>query len=283
MKRINQQILQYLDYCENICQMSPVTILNKKAIFSKFVKETKIDSLENFTNQLYNRWIKTELSQNINHSSINTYRSTIFVLVKFHRNAGVKISLNLNLIPRFKNQKSVRHFYTASEISKVLNKASETERLMIKIMFETGMRIAELAQLKIENFDGNRINFVGKGQKWREVYISNDTLKILQKYLKKHHIYNGYIWCVVNGAKTKNGQPPTVNTIRIRLQEVFLRAGFDGFYPHALRHSFATNLQKKGASLSEIKEMMGHSSIATTERYLHGFDGKLEELFKKYQ
>ena len=62
----------------------------------------------------------------------------------------------------------------------------------------------------------------------------------------------------------------------------FLRAGFEGFYPHALRHSFATNLQMKGATVSEIKEMIGHSSVATTERYLHGFDGRLKELFDRY-
>ena len=63
----------------------------------------------------------------------------------------------------------------------------------------------------------------------------------------------------------------------------FLNAGFEGFYPHVLRHSFATNLQRRGASVAEIKEMMGHSSIATTERYLHEFEGRMEELFEKYR
>ena len=85
------------------------------------------------------------------------------------------------------------------------------------------------------------------------------------------------------GAHALNGEPPTVNTVRQRLCSAFEWVGFEGFYPHALRHSFATNLQSKGASVEEIKEMMGHSSIATTERYLHGFEGRMEELFDKYQ
>ena len=71
--------------------------------------------------------------------------------------------------------------------------------------------------------------------------------------------------------------------MRRRLREPFYAAGFTDFYPHALRHSFATHLQQRGASVAEIKEMLGHESIATTERYLHSFDGKLEQLFNKYQ
>ena len=95
-------------------------------------------------------------------------------------------------------------------------------------------------------------------------------------FIKNHKIQNS-LW-----GKTLNGEPPTPSTIRKKLKRAFLKAGFKDFYPHALRHSFATNLQSKGASVAEIKEMMGHASIATTERYLHGFDGKLRELFEKY-
>ena len=89
-----------------------------------------------------------------------------------------------------------------------------------------------------------------------------------------------YLWGLYGyGA---NGEPPTTATIRKRLRRAFEVAGFNGFYPHALRHSFATDLQRRGASVEEIKEMIGHSSVATTERYLHGFEGRLLELFDKY-
>ena len=117
---------------------------------------------------------------------------------------------------------------------------------------------------------------MGKGGKFREVYMSADTASGLSRFLKGRE---GYVW----GLDAFNGEPPTVNMVRKRMSAAFLAAGFEGFYPHALRHSFATNLQFKGASVAEIKEMMGHSSIATTERYLHGFEGRLRELFDKYQ
>ncbi len=283
MLKILRQTNQYLDYCRNICQMSPNTLLNKKAILNQFIREIKIADIKDLTNQIYDKWLKMQFANSTSPSSINIYNSTIFGFLRFHQNAGVEIAFNFNLVPHLKSTKSTRKFYTTSDIMQVLNHADETEKLMIEIMFETGMRIAEIVDLKVENLDGTKINFVGKGAKMREVYLNKKTWANIQKYLEKYHIDEGYIWCVLNGAKTLNGEPPSIHTIRKRLRQAFANAGYKGFYPHALRHSFATNLQQKGANLPEIKEMMGHSSIATTERYLHGFDGRLEELFRKYQ
>ncbi|MBQ6461168.1 tyrosine-type recombinase/integrase [Candidatus Saccharibacteria bacterium] len=283
MSKIDHQIAEYLDYCKNIRQMSATTIYNKRSILSKFARDTKIEAVESITNQIYDDWVKQEFSHSVARASLNIYTSTILSLLKFYQNSGMKIDFNFNNVPYFKSTKAPRKFYSKAEIAQVLKYTDEVEELMIKIMFETGMRIAELANLKIANLERNKITFIGKGHKNREVYINTATLQSLQKYLQRYRITTGYLWQVVDGVKTENGEPPTVATIRKKLQKVFERAGFDGFYPHALRHSFATDLQRKGASIPEIKEMMGHSSIATTERYLHGFEGRLEELFKKYQ
>ena len=283
MSKIDYQIAEYLDYCKNIRQMSATTIYNKRSILSKFARDTKIEAVENLTNQIYDDWVKQEFSHSVARASLNIYTSTVLSLLKFYQNSGMKIDFNFNNVPYFKSTKAPRKFYSKAEIAQVLKYADEVEELMIKIMFETGMRIAELANLKIANLESNKITFIGKGHKNREVYINTATLQSLQKYLQRYRITTGYFWQVVDGVKTENGEPPTVVTIRKKLQKAFERAGFDGFYPHALRHSFATDLQRKGASIPEIKEMMGHSSIATTERYLHGFEGRLEELFKKYQ
>ena len=283
MPKINHQITEYLDYCKNIRQMSVTTIYNKRSILSKFARDTKIEAVESITNQIYDDWVRREFSHFVARASLNIYTSTILSLLKFHQNSGVRINFSFNNVPYYKPTKAPRKFYSKIEIERVLKYADEIEKLMIEIMFETGIRIAELANLEVNNLDSTKIIFIGKGAKSREVYINIQTLESLQSYLDKYQIHEGSIWQVVDGIKTENGEPPTVATIRKKLQKVFEKAGFEGFYPHALRHSFATDLQKKGATIPEIKEMMGHSSIATTERYLHGFEGRLEELFKKYQ
>ncbi|MBQ3441235.1 tyrosine-type recombinase/integrase [Candidatus Saccharibacteria bacterium] len=283
MEKISTEINEYLDYCKNIRQMSKITLRNKCSILSKFTEETKLLSIKDLTNQIYHQWIKKEFSHSVKASSLNTYASTILGLIKFHQNGGKEINFNFNSIPHFKATKTTRKFYSHEEIKRALQYTDEVEYLMIKIMSETGMRIAELVRLQVENLEGAKITFIGKGAKPREVYIKTTTLEKLQRYLEKYQIKKGYLWQVLGGIKTIDGEPPTIATVRKRLQRVFKSAGFDGFYPHALRHSFATDLQKKGARVDEIKEMMGHSSIATTERYLHGFEGRLEELFNKYR
>lgn len=279
MKKIQNQIANYLNYCEKICRMSPTTMNTKRNICKRFVAATMLRDLSELDNEIYNKWITHEMSRGISARSLNTYNSTILAMVQYHREMGMIIPLQNAMLRKLKEAKPRRSFYTAAEIARVLKFAQPETRLMIKIIFETGMRIAEITWLRLKNIEGRRIEFIGKGQKPREVYIRKDTAKELADYIA-HHQITDYIWGAKGGT---NHEPPTVVTIRKRLRKPFFAAGFTDFYPHALRHSFATDIQMKGASVVEIKEMLGHENIATTERYLHGFDGRLEELFDKYR
>ena len=67
------------------------------------------------------------------------------------------------------------------------------------------------------------------------------------------------------------------------MTRAFERAGYYGFYPHSLRHSFATNLCDSGAPMVVTQKMLGHSNLGTTERYVHTFDGRLKEYFERYK
>lgn len=278
MRKIEKQISDYFEYCEIIRQMSPTTISFKRYVISDFFSEMEVRHLKDINNQLLNDWVASKLQSGVSARSINTYVAIIISMVRYFNESGALIPLNIRLVKSLKENQPRRCFYSKREIERVLRCADLVSCLMIRIMFETGMRIAELTRLKRSDFDGRKVMFVGKGRKEREAYISLETLRILDNYVVKYDI-NEYLW----GFEAINGEPPTINTVRNRLRRVFEKAGFDGFYPHAIRHSFATDLQLKGASVVEIKEMMGHESIATTERYLHGFDGRLEELFEKYR
>ena len=282
MRKIEKQIKEYLDYCEKVRAMSPTTIYAKNSILYRFMAVTKIDNLRNLTNEVFNVWIAKLTSENVAARSINTYNTTVIAMVRYYQSSGIHIPLQLSTIRKLPEQVTRRHFYTDTEIQAAILRADFETGLMIEIMFETGMRIAELTHLKISDFSGRKIQFIGKGYKLREVYIRQDTLDKIEKFLhektKSRDLEKmDYLFA------TLNGEPPTVATIRKHLRKPFLLAGLEDFYPHALRHSFATHLQLKGASVAEIKEMMGHESIATTERYLHGFEGRLKELFDKYR
>lgn len=281
MRIIIKEISDYLRYCEKVRGMSKTTLTAKRYVLERFLKTVDIGSLEELTNSEFEKWVEVEMKRGVCAGTMNIYNSIIIAMVRYFREMGVQIPLNLGLIRKMKETPSRRIFYTAEEVERVVRLADFRTGLMIRIMFETGMRIAELCGLRISDFEGRRIRFIGKGKKVREVYLRAETSELTDRFIKEYGV-SDYLWAVNDGMLTLNGDVPTVNTVRRQLRAVFLAAGLEGFYPHALRHSFATDLQARGASVFEIKEMIGHSSVATTERYLHGFEGRMRELFDKY-
>ena len=296
MKQIYQQVEKYLAYCEQVRNMSETTMQAKRNVLGRFARvidEMGLGSLGEVTNEIFNRWVGVERARGISARSMNTYNSAVIALLKYHRGTGMEIPLNLALVARLKEEPARREFYTAEEVGRVLAVAQASgdvqTGLMIQLMFETGMRIAELARLKLADFEvgadgliGRRMLFVSKGRKLREAYVTTETLALLRQFIAQYGVTQ-HLWHAFDGGSLDDDVPPlTTQTVRNRLKRVFCMAGFPDFYPHALRHSFATDLQLRGASVAEIKEMIGHSSVATTERYLHGFEGQLRELFDKY-
>lgn len=127
---------------------------------------------------------------------------------------------------------------------------------------------------------GRRVTFIGKGARAREVYLSEETRRRLDDWVAREEITD-YIWEVKIADGTRRHL--SVEEIRYRMKKSFRRAGFMDFYPHALRHSFATDVVGNGASLEIAKEMLGHANVATTERYVHSFEGHLGEYFDRYK
>jgi len=274
---MQKQIKDYLNYCANVRKMSQTTLASKRNILGRFARATHCYSLKHLDNATFNRWVEHETARRVSPRSINTYNATILAMVKYYREMGLFIPLKTPLIRKLKEGCVRRNFYTSAQIQYVLQFADAKTALMIRICFETGLRVSELANLRLINFSNCRINFIGKGNKPREVYISAGTFRAMQQYVAQNQITD-YLW-----ATPPSVLPPTSNGVRKRLRRPFFKAGFTDFYPHSLRHSFATDLQFRGASVEEIREMVGHESIATTERYLHALDGHLSELFLKYR
>ena len=275
---MQEQIDEYLNYCEVVRGMSEATLRQKRSVLFRFARVTGVSSVEQIDDKCFDAWMRVNGASKA--SSVNMYNSIVVSFVKFCRAMGVAVPVRLEMVGRLKETGAGRKYYTREEVAKVVSMAGEVDGLMIRVMFETGMRVAELARLRIRDFEGRKIRFVGKGKKQCEVYVSEGTLGLVRRYVARYGVRD-YLWCVDAGLTTLDGRPLTVNTIRIHMRRVFFEAGFEGFYPHALRHSFATDLQRRGASVAEIKEMMGHENIATTERYMHGFDGRMRELFDK--
>lgn len=277
-KPIVRQCNAYLSYCQNTRQMSRCTLKSKVETYKFLIKETKCDDLRNFTNKTYDKFVKSESERGVSARTINSRTAHIIAMVRYYREMGMNIPLRIPLIPKLKELPPRRISYTREQIEEVLSGCtSSLQWLLIKILFDTGMRIAELRNLTVEQIEGKKIRFIGKGKKDRVVYIGNETLLRLKQYTSERHIETGRIWL------NEWGYPMCSGTLRRIMQNAFYACGYTDFYPHALRHSFGTDIQRQGADLMVIKEMMGHSNVTTTQKYLHGLDNRLEEMFEKYR
>ena len=279
LKSIDKQIDEYLNYCENVRRMSEQTLHGKRWICREFLKTIKIDSLSELSNKHINEWIAEQTARGCSGRTINSRLVNLVAMLRYFQDMGISFpKLKLRLIVKCKEQPPRRVYYTREQIEQVLRYADHLEWLLIKLCFDCGLRISELRNLRLMNLNGRMVTFIGKGSKARESYMSKEAKNRLDDWIQRNRI-NDFIWVRTPG---KN-EPMSVEDIRYLMRKPFYQAGFKNFYPHALRHSFATDIQKHGASLMETKEMLGHARIETTERYVHGLEGHLEYFFDKYK
>ncbi len=279
LKSIDKQIDEYLNYCENVRRMSEQTLHSKRWICREFLKTIKIDSLSELSNKHINEWIAEQTARGCSGRTINSRLVNLVAMLRYFQDMGVSFpKLKLRLIIKCKEQPPRRVYYTREQIEQVLRYADHLEWLLVKLCFDCGLRISELRNLRLMNLNGRMVTFIGKGSKARESYMSEEARSRLDDWIQRNRI-SDFIWVRTPG---KN-EPMSVEDIRYLMKKPFYQAGFKNFYPHALRHSFATDIQKHGASLMEAKEMLGHARIETTERYVHGLEGHLEYFFDKYK
>ena len=278
LKSIDKQIDEYLNYCENVRRMSEQTLHGKRWICREFLKTIKIDSLSELSNKHINEWIAEQTARGCSGRTINSRLVNLVAMLRYFQDMGISFpKLKLRLIVKCKEQPPRRVYYTREQIEQVLRYADHLEWLLIKLCFDCGLRISELRNLRLMNLNGRMVTFIGKGSKARESYMSKEAKNRLDDWIQRNRI-SDFIWVRTPG---KN-EPMSVEDIRYLMRKLY-QAGFKNFYPHALRHSFATDIQKHGASLMETKEMLGHARIETTERYVHGLEGHLEYFFDKYR
>ena len=156
-----------------------MTLNSKKHTYKHFIIESGCDDLSKLTNAQFNDWIKAQIKKGVSPRTINTRSAHLLAMLRYFREMGMNYPIKLPLIKKMKEGPCRRKFYTRAQINKALKLADEMGNLMIRICFDSGLRITELTNLRLDNFSGRRINFIGKGFKARESYISEETEKYL--------------------------------------------------------------------------------------------------------
>ena len=180
-------------------------------------------------------------------------------------------------IPTYLQEQEAGDLMTTSDKT---NKSVERDTAVLELLYSTGMRCSEIVGLVLDDVDmGNRsIRILGKGRKERWVPFGTPALLSLTTYLKTRQRISGRD-PVFEGAQ---GKPVSDRTVRRIVARGLIRASIrTKASTHTLRHSFATHLLQRGGDLRSIQELLGHSSLSTTQRYTHVNPKYLLDIYKQ--
>lgn len=154
------------------------------------------------------------------------------------------------------------------------------DRAILELLYSSGLRVSELVGLNLNQLDSDLgiVRVMGKGRKERIVPVGVKAIDALKAYLEGRGGFTGDGPIFIN----HTGGRLTARTVGRLIKKYTRHSGiFRKVSPHSLRHTFATHLLDAGADIREIQEMLGHSSLSTTQRYTHVSMGKLMEVYDK--
>lgn len=261
------------------------TYINKTVILKRFIKEIGLEDIAELSNKTLDKWVQKRIMKKCNTGrqyNINSIRTEIAVIVawlEWLKDMDYKLKIKTRMTIKPKAIPSRRKWYTSNDIAKVLDHCEDLiDEVMIRVLFDTGLRAREFINLKLSDIDNRTIYVFGKGRKQGWVYISEYTRERLNLWVQVMHIKD-YVW--IKGTRRDYYGQMSVDGIRKRLKAVFKRAGFEDFQMHEMRHSFATDLRNKGADMDVIQKLMRHSSLQVTQHYLHNLEGDLCPVWDK--
>ena len=283
---IVQLISEYLNWLEVERGLSRNTIdAYKNDLIGFFDYFQNIENLDEIKRNNFSEYTMFLASNNISASSITRKIASIkgfFKYVSANREikANPALAINSPKLP-----KRLPKVITFEEIKKLLNnRLTVKEKAVFELLYATGLRVSELVNLEIKNVDfkNNLIKTTGKGSKERFVPVGKKAKAALNEYLKQRELI----------LKTKFGSNYKENAIfindngkKITRQWVynFIKKQGETIHkqisPHTIRHSFATHLLENGADLSAVQELLGHSSVVTTQLYTHISKKRLKEIY----
>jgi len=246
---------EFLEFLLNIRGYSTQTVKSYEFVLNDFTNYFELeDAQDGYVLNITAYRIKIA---NLSKKSISMYLSAIKSFVKY-LNDYQNIKIKLKGAQRVKVPKSLPKPLQQDDILEVLNSQDEQTRVIIKVFYGLGLRISEVANIKLSDFKGEFLQVFGKGSKTREVPIMPSLTQEIQAYIQ-HYKPKKYLF-EKGGVSLKNTQ------IRYIINKTFKSHGIKAT-PHQLRHSFASHLLNEGARIADVSELLGHSSMASTQIY----------------
>lgn len=289
--RLQDKLVPYLEYCTYRKELDQKTVKAYRIDLNQYFtfvacEEPDKEKIEEYITELHKKYKQKTVKRKI--ASVKAYYSYLEEneLIKESPFRKIKVKFKENLIlPRIIPREEIEHLL--NHMYGCLQQASETvykyclrDVAVIELFFATGARVYEISNIRAENVNLNTglIQLMGKGAKERYVQIgSTSVLNILRKYYAENRaaIKKVDIFC------KWQGQPVYGTVHSTDAKKYTAQAGIErNITPHMFRHSFATYLIEEGVDISCVQRILGHSSIKTTQIYIHVAARKQAEILR---
>lgn len=267
-------IFDYLDFLKNIKGLSENTAkayqrdLNK---FSNFLESISIESLENISEEKCSAWIADLFQNNVSARSIQRHISSAKGFFSYMKKIGLVQTSPFELINSPKSANHLPNILSPEEVSQLLNfkpKNSQDKRdfAIIELIYSSGLRVSEAVNSNLSDFEDNNnfLRVIGKGSKTRLVPVGRFAQNAIKEWIserKKILTSDDALFVNLRGSRI------STRSVQERIKNIALKQGLPPVNPHMLRHSFATHLLESSGDLRSIQELLGHSSLSTTQIY----------------
>lgn len=296
---ISKYIQDFLEYCEIAQNKSEKTLENYHHYLKRFKgflkedldpKDLNMQKIQDY--RLYLNRFQDEDGNGLGIKTQNYHLICLRAFLKYLAKNDIK-SLAPEKIELAKIPKRTVEVLSREELDRIFNmvdlskKNGLRDKAILEMLYSTGLRVSEMANLNIDQVDLKRREFMvrGKGKKPRIVFLSERAAKAIERYLKSRQ--DNFKPLITNNLKSHilEEEKRRLSTVSIEtiVRKYARHAGIiKKVTPHTLRHSYATELLMNGADIRSVQEMLGHSSITTTQIYTHITDKKLKEIHEKF-
>lgn len=270
----------YLEYIADVLNYAPSTVRNYRfflELYVDYLGDTDIQELELMD---VDNYFALRKRKGFKSTTLNWERCIIrsfFMYVDRYR--GYRLKFDYSMIRRIKAEKPRMRFATMDKVKLMMdNLPNAQDKLIIATMFFTGMRIGEIVDFTLEDFNDTEIIIRGKGGKKRVIPLHDDLSSALDEHIRTNRIRTGPIFRHQIASRKRNGKF-TVSGLRKRFQR---QLGPLYMNPHSLRHGSATALLRGGMNLRELQTFLGHEHVSSTEVYTHVTNNDLQRSYKEH-
>ena len=271
---ILNDIKEYLVFVSQVKNLSENTSKSYERDLKKldsFLKDINISNYSQINVETCSAWIGSLYSQNNNPRSIQRHLSSAKGFFRFLKKNNLIDSSPFDLVTAPKSSSTLPEVLSPEDVEQLLNFKPTNmieirDMAIVELMYSSGLRVSETVNININDFEENKsfLRVLGKGAKTRLVPMGRFAINAIDDWLKERDKIQSNTDALFLNAK---GTRLTVRSIQLRLKKMAVKQGLPPIHPHMLRHSFATHMLESSGDLRTIQELLGHSSLSTTQIY----------------